>query len=304
MAIPDYQTIMLPLLQQLGDGQSRSNSETLESLSRHFRLSEEERKELLASGRMTVFSNRVAWAKVYLKKANLISSPERGVYQITARGQEVLAQNPDQVNNAFLMRYPEFTEFLKNREGSPAGGTGENGQVDEAQTPQEKIEEGYTILRQQLASELLERIGQSKPDFFERLVVELLVKMGYGGSRADAGKTLGMAGDGGVDGVIKEDKLGLDRVYIQAKRWSSVVGRPEIQKFAGALQGQKATKGVFITNSNFSKEALEYAAAIQSQIVLIDGEQLVNLMIDHDLGVSTVSTYQVKKMDSDYFDVD
>jgi restriction system protein len=303
MAIPDYQTIMLPLLKHLGDGQERSNQETFDALADEFNLSEEERKELLSSGRQAVFTNRIGWAKVYLKKALLIEAPKRGYYKITGRGLEVLRQNPETVDNNFLMQFPEFEEFIKTRtrRKPTVGGPGVDEPPDNGKTPEDYLEYGYARVRQELAAELLKNVKECTPSFFEGLVLDVLLGMGYGGSRQDAAKTVGRGSDGGIDGIIKEDRLGLDRVYIQAKRWEGTVGRPEIQKFAGALQGQRAKKGVFITTSSFTKEAEEYTKFIDSNIVLIDGEQLVNLMIDNDVGVTTVTSYDVKKVDLDYF---
>jgi restriction system protein len=303
MAIPDYQTIMLPLLKHLGDGQERSTQETFDALADELALSEEERKELLSSGRQPVFTNRIGWAKVYLKKALLIEAPKRAHYKITERGLEVLQQNPAAIDNNFLMQFPEFEEFIKTRAKPKPGGEGP-GVVeppDTGKTPEDYLEYGYARVRQELAVELLKTVKECTPYFFEGLVLDVLLGMGYGGSRQDAAKTVGRGSDGGIDGIIKEDRLGLDRVYIQAKRWEGTVGRPEIQKFAGALQGQRAKKGVFITTSSFTREAEEYTKFIDNNIVLIDGEQLVNLMIDNDVGVTKVTSYDVKKVDLDYF---
>jgi restriction system protein len=302
MAIPDYQTIMLPLLKHLGDGQERSTQETFDALADELDLSEEDRKELLSSGRQPVFTNRIGWAKVYLKKALLIEAPKRGHYKITERGLDVLQQNPAAIDNNFLMQFSEFQEFMQTRarRRPPVGPPGVE-PPDNGKTPEDYLEYGYARVREELAAELLKNVKECTPSFFEGLVLDVLLGMGYGGSRQDAGKTVGRGSDGGIDGIIKEDRLGLDRVYIQAKRWEGTVGRPEIQKFAGALQGQRAKKGVFITTSSFTREAKEYIKFIDSNIVLIDGEQLVNLMIDNDVGVTKVTSYDVKKVDSDYF---
>jgi len=297
MAIPDYQAIMLPLLKHLGDGQERSNADSLEALAAQFGLTEEERKELLSSGQRT-FANRLAWAKTYLKQAGLIEAPRRGCHKITERGIKVLKQNPQTVNNDFLMQFSEFAAFMKRTTV-----TKEN-DLDDDKTPQEHVEYGYQEIRRELADEVLKRIKECHPNFFERLVVDLVVAMGYGGSRRDAGKAIGTAGDGGIDGIIKEDKLGLEAIYIQAKRWDGNVSRPEVQKFAGALAGQQAKKGIFITTSGFTKEAEEYVQKIDSRIVLINGTQLAELMIDHDIGVTRVASYDVKRIDSDYFGTD
>jgi len=305
MPIPDFQTIMLPLLVHLRDGREHANADTLDALGRHFSLTEAERAQLLPSGRQGIFINRVAWAKSHLKAAGLIESPGRGFYQIASRGLDVLNTNPNRVDLRLLKQFPEYIEFRKAKReaGSPQPSATLDtvGEADEL-TPEEQLEYGNQRVREQLASDLLEKLKAGSPSFFERVVVELLVAMGYGGSRQDAGQTVGRAADGGIDGVIKEDRLGLDLLYIQAKRWNGVVGRPEIQKFAGALQGQRAKKGVFITTSDFTKEAVDYAAMIDSRIVLISGSRLTNLMIDHGIGVTTVASYEVKRIDSDYFE--
>lgn len=299
MPIPDFQSLMLPLLRHLEDGRERSNQETLEALAEEFGLSQQEREELLPSGRQPIFTNRVAWAKVHLKAARLIESTTRGVYKITPRGLELLSQNPDRVDLRLLKSFPEYQDW---RTPKPDGEADKPLKEEDALTPEEHLEYGYQKLRDDLASELLRRVKESSPAFFERLVVELLVAMGYGGSRRDAGRTLGRSGDGGVDGVIKEDRLGLDVIYLQAKRWDATVGRPEVQKFAGALQGQRAKKGVFITTSDFSKDAEDYAASIDSRIVLINGSRLATLMIDHGVGVTHAASYEIRRIDSDYFE--
>ena len=299
MPIPDFQSIMLPLLKFAGDGQEHSLRETIEALANEFNLTEEERSELLPSGQQAIFDNRVGWARTYLKEARMLEKTRRGYYRITERGQETLRQNPSDINKAFLMQFPEFVEFLKRtRIGSDEA---EDERGNETQTPEEAIETAYQKLRQELAIEILQMIKDRPPAFFERLVIDLLVKMGYGGTRKDAGEAIGRSGDGGIDGIIKADRLGLDVVYVQAKRWESVVGRPEIQKFAGALQGQRARKGIFITTSNFSQEARDYADRIDSKIVLIDGDRLAQLMIDHNVGVASMASYELKRIDSDYF---
>lgn len=305
MPIPDFQSLMLPLLRHLEDGRERSNQETLDALAEEFGLSQQEREELLPSGRQPVFTNRVAWAKVHLKAAQLIESPRRGVYKIAVRGLDVLNQNPDRVDLRLLKSFPEYQEWRipkPDEEAEKATTSVASLKEEDALTPEEHLEYGYQKLREDLASELLRRVKESSPAFFERLVVDLLVAMGYGGSRRDAGRTLGRSGDGGVDGVIKEDRLGLDVIYLQAKRWDATVGRPEVQKFAGALQGQRAKKGVFITTSDFSKDAEDYAASIDSRIVLINGSRLATLMIDHGVGVTHSASYEIRRIDSDYFE--
>jgi restriction system protein len=306
MAIPGFQSIMLPLLQHLADGGERNNADTLEALARHFNVTTEEREQLLPSGRTAVFTNRVAWAKAHLKAAGLIESPRRAVYRLAPRGREVLNGNPSRVDLKLLKTFPEYQSFRSSKKIANTDGllvdTDQSSRDDDDLTPEEHIEYGNQRLREELASELLDQLKAASPAFFERVVVDVLVAMGYGGSRADAGKTLGRAGDGGVDGVINEDRLGLDVIYVQAKRWDGTVGRPEIQRFAGALQGQRARKGVLITTSAFSREAEEYVGHIETRIVLINGATLAKLMIDHDVGVSTVAAYQVKRLDSDFFE--
>jgi restriction system protein len=295
MTIPDYQTIMLPLLKFAGDSQEHSLRETIDFLADEFSLSNEERKELLPSGSQATFDNRVGWARTYIKKAGLMESTRRGYFCITARGKEVLGQSPKKINVKFLKQFPEFVEFQKPKK---------KGEIDPPTidiTPEESLEAAFQELHDGLASELLQTVKQCPPDFFERLVVDVLIKMGYGGSRKEAGQAVGKTSDGGIDGIIKEDKLGLDIIYIQAKRWEGVVGRPEIQKFAGALQGQRARKGIFLTTSNFTKDALNYVENIDTKIILIDGQRLAELMIAYNVGANTTAIYEVKKIDSDYF---
>ena len=300
MAIPDYQSIMLPLLKFAGDGEEHSLREAIEDLADEFSLTDEERKELLPSGRQATFNNRVGWARTYMKKAGLLESTKRGYFQITERGLDVLKQNPPEINNAFLRQFPEFVEFQTPKQREVEEDTEQD--ISETRTPEEEIESAYQGVRQELATELLQTIKSCSSTFFERLVVDVLVKMGYGGTRKDAGQAVGRSGDGGIDGIIKEDRLGLDIVYIQAKRWDGPVGRPEIQKFAGALQGQRARKGIFITTSAFTQSAQDYVSRIDSKIVLIDGDTLAQLMIDYNIGVTTVTSYELKRMDSDYFE--
>ena len=260
---------------------------------------------MLPSGIQSTFVNRVGWASTYMKKAGLLEATRRGYYRITPRGQELLKKQPKAINVKLLKQYPEFLEFqqLKGTRSGDRESTSRAALDVTTATPSEALETAYENLRDELADELLAKLRKLSPSFFERVVVELLVKMGYGGSRADAGKAIGKTGDGGIDGIIKEDKLGLDVVYIQAKRWeNNPVGRPDVMQFAGALQAQKANKGIFITTSRFTDDARSYVSQIGSKIVLIDGEQLTSLMIEHDVGVSTVSVYPVKKIDTDYFD--
>jgi restriction system protein len=301
MAIPDYQSIMLPVLKVLSDGGARRLRELVDILSDEFGLSEEERKELLPSGQKSIFYNRVGWACTYLKQAALTEYPQRGFSKITERGVKVLKDNPSAINVKFLEQFEEFQEFRSRKKVKAAPPKGGNGIAADI-TPEETLENAYESIRNDLASELLQVIKTNPPSLFEKIVVELLVKMGYGGSRKDAGRAVGQTHDEGIDGIIKEDRLGLDIIYIQAKRWDNTVGRPEIQKFAGALQGKRARKGIFITTSNFSKEAIEYAGMIDTKIVLIDGEQLAQFMIDHDVCVTPVQSYEIKRIDTDYFE--
>ena len=300
MAIPDYQSIMLPLLTLAADEEVHPSRSTIEALGRKFDLTEEERKELLPSGKQPIFDNRVGWARTYMTKAGLLESPKRGLFKITDRGKQVLAQNPKTINIQFLEQFPEFVEFRQRRQEKVEQNK-ENGTPLIQETPEETLESAYQVLRQGLAAEILETVKRCSPEFFEQLVVDLLVHMGYGGSRKEAGEAVGKTGDGGIDGIIKEDRLGLDIIYIQAKRWDNVVGRPEIQKFAGALQGQRARKGIFLTTSYFSKEALTYVSNIESKIILIDGARLSDLMVDHGVGVTTEAVFELKRIDSDYF---
>lgn len=299
MAIPDFQSIMRPMLEHLADGKVRKNRETNEFLAEHFQLSEEELSEMLPSGYARLFDNRIGWAKTHLKGAGLIESPARAKYRITQRGLDALSQTDQPINLAYLKQFDEYKDF---QSGSKNEKPKEPETSTDELTPLEHIEFGYQKVREELEVELIEKVKSGSPAFFERVVVELLVAMGYGGSRKDAGQTLGKSGDGGIDGVIKEDRLGLDVIYLQAKRWEGTVGRPEIQKFAGALQGQRAKKGIFLTTSGFSSEAIQYASFIDSRIVLIGGETLAGLMIDAGIGVSKVATYDVKRLDSDYFE--
>ena len=301
MSIPDFQTLMLPLLECFADGLEHTSLQTEEQLAAKFGVTEEERALLLPSGRAPTFKNRIGWARTYLGKALLLEQVRRSFWRITARGHQVIQKHPNAINIAYLEQFPEFatfrtktqTQILEKTQLAPAN-----------QTPEETLEASYSTLRQQLAEDLLERVKACTPAFFETLVVDLLVKMGYGGSRLDAAEVIGRSGDGGLDGVIKEDRLGLDQIHIQAKRWKdNAVGRPDIQQFSGALDGPGSRKGVFITTSTFSKEAVEYAKSLSTKrIVLIDGQRLAELMIDYSLGVNTQRTLEIKRVDSDYFD--
>jgi restriction system protein len=299
MSIPNFQTIMLPLLQCFSDEQEHSVQDLMSTLAKKFALSQDELNTLSPSGKQKIFYNRVGWARTYLTKAGLLEMSRCSYYRITERGKQVLASNPSRIDMRFLEQFPEYVEF-REREGVRRRPK-ESRNNEEEKTPEEILEDAYEEIRDGLAQELLGLVKQSSPSFFERLVVELLVSMGYGGSRRDAARAVGQVGDEGIDGIIDEDRLGLDTIYIQAKRWDNVVGRPEIQKFVGALMGKRSKKGIFITTSSFSKEAVEYVSSIDAKIVLIDGKRLAELMIDYDVGVTIVTTYQLKRVDSDYF---
>lgn len=306
MTIPDYQTLMLPVLQLTADGKEHQMKELIASLIDRYDMSDEEKTRLLPSGTSHVFGSRVAWAKTYLKQAGLLSSPRRGIFQITEDGRALLSKSPPKIDNGVLANYPAFISF-RDRSKQTSESTEEQPQTQELpleQTPEDAMASAYKRLRAELEIELLEQVRKATPTFFEQLVVDLIVAMGYGGSRQDAGRAIGKSGDGGIDGIIKEDKLGLDAIFLQAKRWESNVGRPEIQKFAGALQGQRANKGIFITTSAYSRDALDYVQAISSKIILIDGSQLVRYMIDHNVGVSVSGKYEIKTIDSDYFETE
>lgn len=305
MAIPDYQTIMLPLLTIAGDGEIHQFRATVEALAQHFALTEGERRELLPSGKQPTFDNRIGWARTYMTKAGLLESPKRGSFRITDQGRQVLQQNPDVVNVQFLEQFEAFRQFraLRRDRSELAITASESLRTIEPgnQTPEESLEEAYETLRESLVAEILETVKKCSPQFFEQLVVDLLVRMGYGGSRREAGEAIGRSGDEGIDGIIKEDRLGLDIIYVQAKRWEGVVGRPEVQKFAGALQGQRARKGIFITTSAFTRDAWEYAKQIETKIILVDGATLAEYMIDNGVGVTTEAVYELKRLDHDYF---
>lgn len=298
MPIPDFQTLMRPLLELHSDKNEHLNRDLVDALAQQFKLTEEERREMLPSGRAKLFDNRVGWAKTYIANAGLIQSPKRAISVITERGIEVLNQGQP-INLKLLKGISESQESITATEKQKKNITAENN-IEET-TPEESFENAYIKVRQEVEQELLQNILNNSPDFLERLVVDLVVKMGYGGSQKDAGEAIGKSGDEGIDGVIKEDPLGLDIIYLQAKRYEGTVGRPEIQKFAGALQGQRARKGIFITTSSYSREALDYASKIETKIILIDGKTLTKLMFDHGVGVSTNTVYEVKKIDTDYF---
>lgn len=300
MAIPGFQDLMLPLLEFAGDGAEHTMADAREHLARHFSLTEEERAQLLPSGRARTFLNRVAWAKTYLVRAKLLDAPRRGVFCITPRGREVLQNPPSRISISFLDQFPEFVDFRTRGKSSPP----RKQEPETPDSPEEQLETAYQQVRDDLASELLEKVKGGTSEFFEHLVVEVLLRMGYGGSRNEAGEAIGRSGDEGIDGVINEDRLGLDVIYIQAKKWDNTVGRPEIQKFVGALHGKRAKKGVFLTTGAFSNEAWRYVSTIEPKVVLIDGDNLAQLMIDFDVGVTSLASYELKRLDLDYFDME
>ncbi len=308
MAIPDYQALMLPLLKRAALGEIRL-SDVEKQLGDEFGLTPEERAQLLPSGKQRVLQNRAHWAKFYMSKAGLVSSPKRGTFIATDAGRELLARNPSRIDLDVLRQYPSFEEFYQGDQvdtvhAAPLEAVPSAQSAVPQSTPEEQIERAFVTLQSALRTELLQRISQNTPVFFEELIIDLLVKMGYGGSRPDAAAQLGRSGDGGVDGNINEDRLGLDRVYVQAKRYSegNVVGRPAVQSFVGSLVGLGATKGVFVTTSKFSGEAIDYTRHLGQRVILIDGRRLAELMIEHSVGVRLNRAIEFKKIDEDYFD--
>lgn len=301
MTVPTFQDIMLPLLKLISDQQEHAHSAVVEQLAQHFHLSDADRTELLPSGKQTKFSNRVGWARTHLGKATLLAGTTRGRYRITQRGLDLLAHNPPAITTSTLSQFPEYLVFRSRPNDTTNKATAEDVVQDNSHTPDEMLESAYQTLRSELEQELLDRVKDCSPSFFERLVIDLLLAMGYGGSRADAGKAVGQSGDGGIDGIINEDRLGLDVIYIQAKRWNGTVGSPTVQAFAGALMGKKANKGILITTSDYSKHALDYVKNIQQKIILIDGLQLVRYMFDFNIGLAEADVYIVKRLDLDYF---
>lgn len=295
--IPDFQTIMLPLLKAFQNGKEKTSKELREEMVSHFNISEDKQKEKIPSGKQPLYTNRVAWAIAYLKMADLISSPARAVYTITEEGKKVLENPPEKITINFLK---QFDSFSKNRNPEKDTELDDNNQIVE-KTPDELIEIGYKQVKNELSLQILNQIKDCSPYFFEKLVLDLLIKMGYGGSEMANGEVTPKGSDEGIDGIIKEDKLGLDKIYIQAKKWENCVGRPEIQKFVGALQGKRAKKGIFITMSTFTKEALEYAETLDVAVILIDGKKLANYMIENELGVSLKQNYKIFNVDTDYF---
>lgn len=303
MAVPEFQSFLRPLLLLVSDGREYRLRDLRDPIAESLKLTPTDRSELLPSGRHHRYENRMAWARKYLQWAQLVQTTRRGLFAITDRGRQVLESAPAKIDRDYLLQFPEFA--LAQGVGSPATVCDETGiEADSAdiRSPEESVEAAHLRLRSGLAAELMEKIKAMPPSFFEQLVVDLLIKMGYGGSRREAGQVVGRSGDEGIDGIISEDRLGLDVVYLQAKKWDSTVGRPEIQKFVGALHGRRAKKGVFMTTGTFSSEAQSYVEHIEPRVVLIDGRRLAELMIDFELGVATVRTYHVKRIDSDYFE--
>ncbi|WP_037470635.1 restriction endonuclease [Sinorhizobium fredii] len=307
MTIPDYQTLMLPLLRRAAQGEKRI-ADVAEDIADELGLSTEEREEMLPSGRQRLLYNRLHWSKFYMSKAGLIASPSRGRFVATQAGQALLDTNPSRVDVASLMAFPAFREFYRNegqaqeREAAPLPVEPVD-RVVGSSTPEEQIDRAHQALQAALRVELLERIIQNTPAFFEQLIVDLLVAMGYGGSRQNAAAQLGRSGDGGVDGVINEDRLGLDRVYVQAKRYAAgnPVGRPDVQAFVGSLVGLGAMKGVFVTTSTFSAQARDFVKHLSQRIVLLDGAGLADLMIEHNVGVRSQRVVEFKRLDEDFF---
>lgn len=302
MPVPDFQRMFLPLLRAVAKTGSTTPREAKEFIAKQLELTDDDRRVRLASGNQFVFDNRVGWARTYLKKAGIINSPRRGIWEITDRGREILARPPSTFDVRYLNQFPEFVEFHNtSRSGDNSGNADEDTSLTADIPPEELFAAAHHRLTRELIEEIRSAIANCTSGFFERLVVQVLVAMGYGGSQEDAGRAVGRSGDGGIDGIIKEDRLGLETIYIQAKRWEPTVGRPEIQKFAGALQMHRARKGVFITSSSFSQEALDYVSRIDSKIVLIDGAELSRLMIEYEIGVDVETVYKVKRLNSDYF---
>jgi restriction system protein len=301
MPIPDYQSLMLPVLKFLSDRKEHPVAEARKQIATELKLSDEELSERLASDTTTVFMNRIGWAVQYLKAAAAIRSMRRGVYEITDRGASLLQSHPNEITAKALRQFPEFAEFEGKTNGTETAFVSVPLNETKA-TPEESLERNFQVLRDALANEVLEATRNVTSSAFERVVVDLLVAMGYGGSVEDAGSVVGKSGDGGIDGIIKQDKLGLDAIYVQAKRWKDAVGSPEIMKFSGGLTKRHASRGVFITTSTFTKDASEFVEAMPQKIVLIDGKQLASLMIEYEVGVSPTKAYTLKRLDQDYFD--
>jgi len=299
MAIPPYQAFFEPVLRIASDGKEHTAGEVIEFVAKEMRLSEQDRKTLLPSGKQRVIDNRVAWSITYLAKALLLERTRRGMFAITERGRELLESHPGKIDRKSLLQFPEFRAFAVSTATAQSGASRDDD--DEQQTPQDRLASSYQLMRSQLVQEVLEKTLKCSPRFFEEVVVDVMLALGYGGNRKDAGQAVGKSGDGGIDGIIKEDKLGLDVIYLQAKRWENPVGEPELHKFAGSLDKKKARRGIFITTSRFTEAAMDFVRQIEKKIVLIDGETLAEMMIDHNVGVAEIETYAVKRLDSDYF---
>ena len=299
MAVPDFQSFFKPLLEIAADGKEHAIKDARKMIAVGMKLTEEDLKEMLPSGTQSKFDNRVAWAKIYLTKAKVLEASRRAYFIITDRGRNLLKEGHERIDVKILNQYPEFVEFHTTKgDVTPPGGPSD---VPPIETPEETLQKAYQSIRNELATEILDKIKGNSPQFFERLVVDIMVAIGYGGSHADAGKSIGKSGDEGIDGIIKEDRLGLDVIYLQAKRWAGSVGRPDIQKFVGALHGKRAKKGVFITTGTFSAEAVSYVESIDPKVILIDGKTLADLIIDYGLGTNIVAKYEIRRIDSDYF---
>ncbi|MDH4129588.1 MAG: restriction endonuclease [Spirochaetota bacterium] len=308
MPIPDYQTIMKPLLEYVKDGKTYTLKETYEKIADHFYLTEEEKNKLLSSGKKMIYKDRTSWAKTYMKKAGLLEDVKWGHFKITQKGKDLLSENPDKINDDLLMRYEDFRDFKKPNKAEKLNDVNDV-EIDEIteKTPEETLDYSIQKINENVLDDLLETVKSCSPLFFERLVIELLVKMGYGGSMKEAGEVLGKSGDEGIDGIIKEDRLGLDVIYVQAKRWSDkTITSSDIDQFVGALTKKGALKGVFITTSSFTRNAIDNIKENKGlqKVILIDGKKLVELMFEHNLGVDIANTYQIKKIDTDYFDED
>jgi restriction system protein len=303
MAIPDFQSIMRPVLAIVSDDHEHAVTHVREALAEEFELTDEELQEMLPSGRAKTFTNRVGWAVTYLYQTGLLERPRRSVYRITSRGHHVLNENPDHVDLKVLAQFEELHDFRAKGSAGEAKPTAALAVEPDGpeQTPEEQMDAAYRLLRSALSAEVLERVREQTPAFFEQLVLDVLRAMGYGGKDEAAVSRLGQSGDEGVDGVIREDELGLDLIYVQAKRWQNPVGRPEIQRFFGALHGKRASKGVFITTSTFTSEAASYADTVTPRVILVDGRELARLMIEYGVGVASSRRYEIKRIDLDYF---
>lgn len=301
MSVPDYQSLLRPILDSILDGEAHTMRVVSQRVAESLGLTEGDLQETLPSGRQTTYANRLGWAKTYLAKAGAVTTEQRAVIRLTDRGRDLLARVPGRITQRDLMAYPEFLAFTGQREASTTQPS-DTAPVDQAAaSPEERLAALYAELNDALASELLAQVQDLTPAQFERLVVEVLVAMGYGGSVRDAGQALGRSGDNGIDGVVKQDPLGLDRIYLQAKRWKDTVHSPEIRTFSGSLTFHKAAKGVFITTSTFSQGARNTAQQI-GNIILIDGERLSRLMIEYGVGVLTRDTYRIHRVDSEFFE--